>query len=168
MIEAIRADSSTIFYLIITFAGAYVLFSKYIVHRFGNRDRLKEIQKEMGEINKRYKDALKSKEDNRIKKAEKEQARIWPMMSESMRYQFMPLLVLFPIIILFSDLLRKTFPAFAIILPFDLPIIMQNWEHFPNWRNMFGSYGFFWVSVVFISMFSELSMAVYKKVRGKS
>lgn len=168
MIEELSIQSSTIFYAIAISAGIYVLFSKYVINRFGNRTRVKEIQKEMNEINKNYQEALKSKNDSRIKKAEKDQARIYPLLMESMKYQFLPLLILFPVIIVFSDILRNTFPTFAIILPVDLPIAIQNWQNFPNWRNLFGSYGFFWVAVVFISMLSELLIAAYKRVRGTS
>ncbi|MEW5902411.1 MAG: EMC3/TMCO1 family protein, partial [Acidobacteriota bacterium] len=162
---------SVIFYAI-TLAGAiYALFAQFVQKKFGNPQRVKEIQKEMQEINKRYAEALKSKDDSKLKKADADQRRIPALMTESMKFQFIPLLVLLPVLFVLPNLLRGQFPVFEVELPFPVPLFplhfLQhfNFDGFPNFRTVFGSYGYFWVAVFFIGILAQGALWIYGKAK---
>lgn len=159
---------SIIFYSITLTAALYVLFSQFVTKKFGNPDRVKQIQQEMTDTNKKYAEALKSKDESKIKKAEADQARIFPLMMESMKYQFTPLLILLPLLWVLPGFLKNQFPVFEVETPVAIPVFIQHFEKFPNWRAEFGTYGWFWVAVVFIGLFAFLLVTLYEKATGKA
>ncbi len=162
---------SVIFYSITLCAGAYALFSQFIQKKFGNPKRVKEIQTEMTEINKKYADAMKSKDDSKLKRAEDDQKRIPSLMFESMKYQFTPLLILLPLLFVIPAFLRYMFPVFDVETPLPIPLfplqILRhfNLDGFPNFRSLYGAYGWFWVAVVFIGLFASIMVWAYNEVK---
>jgi uncharacterized membrane protein (DUF106 family) len=165
--ELSLSEYSIIFYAVTFSAAAYVLFYQFIVKRFGNPVRVKEIQEEMNRMNKNYQDSLKSKDESRIKKAEQDQSRIFSLMMESMKYQFIPFFIVLPIIFVLPSFLKGQFPVFEVELPFSFPVAIQHFERFPNWRSVFGTFGWFFMSVFFISSLSQIIIWLYNKATGK-
>ncbi|MFH1470684.1 MAG: EMC3/TMCO1 family protein [Candidatus Micrarchaeota archaeon] len=162
-----------IFYSITLAAAIYALFAQFVQKRFGNPKRVKEIQKEMQEINKKYADALKSKDDSKLKKADIDQRRIPTLMMESMKYQFTPLIILLPVLFVLPTFLRGQFPVFEIETPFPVPLFplhfLQhfNFDGFPNFRTVFGTYGWFWVAVFFTGILAQGGLWLYGKAKKK-
>lgn len=134
----------------ITFTAViYSAFSLHMSRTFGNRKRLKEIQDEMNRINNRLKAAMKSGDEKKIKEAEEEQARLPSLLRESMVLQFKPLIITLPIFFLLSWSLRSVFNDFVIKLAFKIPVFIQHFERFPNWRDEFGALGWFILMLIF-------------------
>ncbi|MEW6329726.1 MAG: EMC3/TMCO1 family protein, partial [Candidatus Micrarchaeota archaeon] len=105
-------------FIVITLsAGLYLLFSSFVMKTFGRRDRVMEIQKEMNEMNKEHREALKSGDKERLARAEKNYSRMMPLLTESMTLQFRPLIVLLPILFIVPPFLRAQYPEFQIKMP---------------------------------------------------
>ncbi|MFH1285656.1 MAG: EMC3/TMCO1 family protein [Candidatus Micrarchaeota archaeon] len=149
MIELAGSGIDLGFFAISLLALVYSLFTAYVTNRFGNRERVKEIQKIMGDLSKNFNEATKRGNKDEIKKAEEEQAKMPNLLMESMILQFKPLIFSLPLLIILPMILRSLFPVFEITLPFSLPIFIQNFDKFPNWRNVFGAVGWFWVVLLF-------------------
>ncbi len=171
---------SVIFYSITIIAALYAIFAQFAQRKFGNPARVKEIQKEMQDINKRYTEALKSNNDSKLKKADLDQRRIPSLMMESMRYQFVPLLLIFPLLFILPTFLKHQFPVFEIETPVPVPLFPmqilkhlfslnfgQMFEGFPNFRSDFGTYGWFWVAVVFIGLFAQGGIWLFGEAKKK-
>lgn len=58
---------------------------------------------------------------------------------------------------------QNMFAGFVIKLPFQLPIVIQNFDRFPNWRDTFGPNGWFWICVVF----GGLGVSIIKSINDK-
>ena len=155
------------FYAVSAIGIAYSLISIIITKRFGNRERVKEIQKEVNEINKRYTDALKRGDKAEVARTQAEQARLPGLLKDSMILQFKPLVLLLPFLLVLPAVARMLFPDFVITLSFDIPIFIQNWERFPNWRSEFGAVGWFWLSFLFSSLSAQLLIGVKDKLGGR-
>jgi len=76
-------------------------------------------------------------------------------MSESMMLQFKPLLIMIPIFLLLSYVVKNVFPNFTIKLAFALPIFIQNLDRFPNWRDEFGPLGWFVLCLLFSGLLMQ-------------
>ncbi len=172
MIDQISTNAALIFYFVVFSASIYSVFSQFVIRKYGKRERAKEIQKEVKELNKRYQEAIKSGDEKRMKKAGKDHSRIWELQSELMKNQLKPMLIIIPVVFIWSDFVRNLFPAFAIIVPFDLPIpnfpafFSFDFANLFNMRHIFGGYGFFWVCVVFINILAQILVWAYNKARG--
>lgn len=153
------------FFVIAITAMLYSVASIFITSKYGNKERVKQIQDEMKAINKEYTESLKSNDKKRIEKAEKEQARIANLLKESMILQFKPLIFTLPLLLLIPMILGNTFPDFVIQLSQPIPVFIQHLEQFPNWRSVFGSRGWFWVSLVFTSLAMQLIVQGIKKIK---
>lgn len=145
-------DNQTAMYAIAAIAIAYTVISTWIMQKIGNPNRVKEIQKESQRLSKAMGEAVKSKDDKRIDAINKEYEKFMPQMGEMMMLQFKPLIIILPIIFIITPIITSTFAGFAITLPFSLPIFIQNFEHFPNWRSLFGPIGWFWICVIFAGL----------------
>lgn len=155
------------FFVIAVAAMAYSLVSMYVTSKYGKKDRVKQIQEEMKNINKEYADALKSNDPKRLSRAEKEQTRIASLLKESMILQFKPLVIMLPLLLLVPMALVHFFPNFIIQLSQPIPVIIQDLHKFPNWRSVFGARGWFWVSLVFTSLALQLLVQGTKKLKEK-
>lgn len=153
------------FFVIGFLALLYSLFTQIITSKFGKRDRVKQIQDDMKRINAQYSQALKSNDEKRIKEAEEEQKKIPALLQESMILQFKPLIITLPILLILPIILRMLFPFFEIKLTQSLPIFIQNWEQFPNWRDTFGAVGWFWIAFIFGGLLMQGIVGGVKKLK---
>jgi len=145
----------------------YSALSLIITQKYGNKQRVKEIQARINSVSKGYSDALKRNDKADLAKYEAEHARLPELLKESMFLQFKPLLITLPFLFILPWVVRTYFQDFVITLPFSLPVFIQHFEHFPNWRNVFGPVGWFWVSFIFASLSASLLTQTYKKLQGK-
>ena len=159
------SEYSIMFYSITLCSAVYVLFSQTVTRKFGNPDRVKQIQAEIADTNKRYSDALKTKDESKIKKAEADQGRIFTLMTESMKYQFIPLIVILPVLFVFAPILRGQFPLFEITLPISLPVLTGGFSL--QWRSLFGAYGWFIVCAMFTGLLSYAIVEIFVKKKPK-
>ena len=142
-------DNQTTMLAIAAIAMAYAATSFIIYQKIGNPKRIKEIQAESSRLSKEMGEAMKSKDDKRIDAINKEYEKFFPKMGEMMMLQFKPMLLILPIYIILTPIVKSTFDGFTIVLPVYLPIFIQNLDKFPNWRNLFGPIGWFWLCVIF-------------------
>ncbi len=155
------------FFAIAITAMLYSVASTFITSKYGNKERVKQIQDEMKVINKEYAESLKSNDKKRIEKAEREQARIASLLKESMILQFKPLIFTLPLLLIVPVVIASLFPDFVIQLSQPLPVFIQNFDKFPNWRNVFGPKGWFWVSLVFSSLAIQVIVQGMKKLKER-
>ncbi|MCX6776641.1 MAG: EMC3/TMCO1 family protein [Candidatus Micrarchaeota archaeon] len=163
-------DQIVAFFIITATAIIYSALSLYITRTLGNRKRVKEIQEEMNRISSGLKKADGT--EAKRKEAEKEQGRIPGLMSESMILQFKPLVVILPIFAVVSYLVKTFFPYFQIKLGFSIPTFPYYWmllrfnlDSFPNWRDEFGTFGWFILCLVFSGIFIQLITDAFEKRR---
>ncbi|MCL6088868.1 MAG: EMC3/TMCO1 family protein [Candidatus Marsarchaeota archaeon] len=153
-------------WIIFAVGVAYALLSQFIIQKVGNPKRLKEIQAESARLNKQMQEAVKSKDEGRIQRADKEYKDFMPKISEMMFIQMKPMIVVLPILLLLGPALKQAFSNFVITLPFQLPIVIQNLEKFPNWRDTFGAYGWFYLSVFVAGLAISLIKGAWEKYAG--
>lgn len=160
--------NETLAFGVISLIGiAYALISIGITNRFGNRQRVKEIQKQINDTTKAYQAAVKKGDEAETKKWEAEQGKMPSLLRESMVLQFKPLVFLLPFLLILPAVCRWLYPDFVITLPFQLPIAIQHFERFPNWRSEFGAVGWFWLAFLFSSLLAQGITGQVKKLRQK-
>jgi uncharacterized membrane protein (DUF106 family) len=168
-------------YAIAAISGVYVLISRELMNRFGERDKLKAIQKEQGALNKEFQEAMKSKDDKKIEEINKKYEKFTPKIKEMIILMYKPFIILIPLVIIFPAVAKSVYPEFVIVLPFELPVFVQSFPYlfhldidgfindFPHWRDTFGAVGWFWISVICLSMVFALVKKAYDIViKGNS
>jgi len=160
-------DAALSFFAIGLTAICYSLLSRYIQKRIGNRDRVKEIQDEVNRINTKLKSAVGSGNEKKQQEAEAEQEKLADLLKESMMLQFKPLLVSLPMFIGISWALRQVFPTFSIKLAFSIPVVIQNLENFPNWRDTFGPVGWFVIALLVSGILMQVIVSRIEALKGK-
>ncbi len=113
--------------LIITaMALTYSVISLVLQYVLGNRRRVQQIQKEMGDLQKEFQKAAKDGDEKELKRLDERQKAMTGLMFESMKYQFKPMLVILPTFIIlfggfgFAGILNELYPQFLIQLPIAL------------------------------------------------
>jgi len=149
--------------VIFTIAFAYVVISTGVTNLFSDQKRIKHIQKTFSDIRNEFEQALKEKNDARMKEIEQRQSKSMPLLMEQTLLMFKPLIVLLPMLIVLLQEIRFAFPGFSITIPISIPVAFQNFEQFPNWRDTFGPLGWFWISVLLNSLLLSAIRWVYGK-----
>jgi len=156
-------DPVLAFFAISITALVYTAASNIIMQRIGDRKRLKWIQDEVNRINKIALEAAKSDDEKKKKEADELQAKLPDLLKESMVLQFKPLLISLPLFIIVSWGLRQLFPSFEIKLAFAIPVVVQNLERFPNWRDTFGVFGWFILTILFGGILMQFVVSTLEK-----
>lgn len=137
---------------IITLAAIATSFLlSYLLERFGKRQRMREIQQKIKEINKAYSEAVKRKDAIKIKALEKEMESFPKLMIESVVLSLWSMAIILPVFYIATIAITSAFPAFSIELPFSLPVPVLSQEEFVTFRNTFGPRGWFIVSLILIA-----------------
>ena len=150
-------------YIIFAVSFCYSLFSTFVSRKFGKPERIKEIQKTFSSLSKELKEASKSQNKAQMDEVIARQNAAMPMLWESMVLQMKPLIIILPVLFIIPGLMRDNFQNFIIQLPIHLPIFIQNFENFPNWRDTFGPVGWFWISVILCAILISVSIKAYEK-----
>ena len=134
----------------------------FLMEKFGNRDRIKEIQNEINRINKEMMEATKHKDNALLAKLEKEGDKLPALMQESMVLNLKStFLIIAPIYLLMSIIIRALFPSFEITLPFNIPTL-SGFNFL--WRDTFGPWGWFLISS---AVFNIIFQPTYSYVKGR-
>ncbi|VVB57056.1 Uncharacterised protein [uncultured archaeon] len=159
-------DNYTAMWAIGALAVGYALLSQFIIAKIGNPKRIKEIQAESTRLSKEMQEAAKSKDERRIEALNKEYEQFMPKITEMMVIQMKPMIVILPLLFILTPAVRGFFGEFVITLPVSLPIFIQHFEKFPNWRDTFGAYGWFWICVIFAGLAISLIKGQWEKYKG--
>lgn len=155
--------SDIIFTVIIAVIGIGTSFLiSFLMMKYGNRGRIKEIQDEMNKVNKEMMEATKNNDKARLAKLEKEADRLPALMKESMILNFKSMAFSLPLIIIAPWIVIQTFPGFVITLPFNLPVPFRS-ANIIDWRSTFGPNGWFWITFIFLGGALQL---VHSKVKS--
>ncbi|MBI4360657.1 DUF106 domain-containing protein [Candidatus Micrarchaeota archaeon] len=151
-------------HVVLVLAVAYSLFSLLLQFTLGNRVRVKGIQKEMADLQKKIQKASESKDEKEVKKLQETQSHMTGLMFESMKYQFKPLLVVLPVFIAlfggfgFNGFLMDWYSGFRIVLPFDLHLpALFSFNILTD--GVYGVRGFFLVGVLFSGLLIQLVLS---------
>lgn len=164
--------TEAITFLVITLiAVIYSVVSLHIARTIGNRARVKQIQEEVGRINKKLQETHKMSEKEKAE-FQKEQDKLPSLLSESMVLQFKPLLISLPMFIILSYFIKTYFTSFVILLSFSIPTFPYYWlllrfGDFPNWRNEFGPFGWFILVLVISGLVAQAIIHETEKRRKK-
>ncbi len=161
-------DNATATYALAAIGIGYAALSAFLVQKIGNPKRIKEIQSESTRLQKELDAALKAKDDSKIESVNKEYETFMPKMMEMFVLQMKPMIVIIPLLFILTPALRSWFANFTIKLPFMLPIFIQNFDKFPNWRDTFGAVGWFWLCVIAAGLGISIIKSVYDKLSPKA
>jgi len=155
-------DGATIF----LFALVFSLLNYAINKKFGERDKVKALNKEVKDYQKQLSDAMRAKDEKKLEELQKRDSEMMGKMKDAMMLPFKALLITFPIfIILFNYILPGLFPAFATQLPFDIhlnSLFALNVLHSAT----YGPKGFFIVCSIFWGLIVEVVASNWDKLRG--
>lgn len=104
---------------------AYVLFSLLVRRRLTNMEKMKAIQEKMKEHNKLLADAIKRKDEKKMKMLEAEQAKIMPEMMKSTLEQMKPMIIILPVFILLFGFVKTTFGFYYMWLGVGIPFLHE-------------------------------------------
>jgi uncharacterized membrane protein (DUF106 family) len=131
------------------------------IMEFAGRKRLLEIQNQINQYNKEYTQAIKERNEEKIKELEEKMKEMPKLMWEMLSINLKSTLLILPVIIIVPYALKNIFPNFTITLPTKIPVVKFNNFSF-EMRNVFGSYGWFWISFL-ICGFLRLGYNMIKK-----
>lgn len=152
-------------YAIAIIAIAYTLASRYVIDKIVDRKKVKAIQDESKQLQKELAEASKSGNSARLEEVNKKYEQFMPKMLELSFSQLKPMIIIIPALAILMPIIRSTFEGFETTLPFYLPIFIQNFEHFPNWRNLFGPVGWFWICVIAAGIGISLISPALNKIK---
>ncbi|MFN3910108.1 MAG: EMC3/TMCO1 family protein [Candidatus Anstonellaceae archaeon] len=150
-------------FIILIIAFFYFFFYEILVRLLVDKEKIKAINQRSKELQQQISQATKEKNQQKLEELSKEYDKFLPELFSLSLIQLKPLIFVIPLIIILSGWLKSTFPSFVIKLPFSLPIFIQNFDRFPNWRDTFGPIGWFWLSVIGVS----LSVMLIRKILNK-
>ncbi|MFA4946539.1 MAG: EMC3/TMCO1 family protein [Candidatus Micrarchaeia archaeon] len=135
-------------------ALAFALVSFYVNRTFGNRARVKEIQKQVNDFNAEIKKATESGDAKKVERLNEREKELSGLMMEMMKLSFKPLIVILPLFwIAYSFLLPVLFPAsFIVYLPFNVPSSVAFWA---PWKDYLGYRGVFIYTLFLASLSLE-------------
>ncbi|MDD5317492.1 MAG: hypothetical protein PHF51_02020 [Candidatus ainarchaeum sp.] len=142
------SDPTFAFFAITLTALAYASLSNFLLRRFGNRRRQKEIQAEINRINRAAQEASRKGKAAPHPEGETEHGELLKLVQESLMLQMKPLVGTLAAFFLISAGLRAAFPDFKVVLAFHIPVFIQNLQNFPNWRDTFGVIGWFLIAAI--------------------
>ncbi len=130
--------------ILIVIAFFYMCFSLFINRKIGKRKETMIIQHKMNLINKELRQAMKDKNDVRIKEAEAKQKEIMPLMTKVMFNSFKPMIVIIPIYMALIWGITSIIPVFSIDLGFGIPMFHPG--------VVYGTRGFFVLMTIIIGL----------------
>jgi len=140
-----------------------ILISKIL--ELAGRKRLVEIQNQINQYNKEYMQAIKEKNDKKVKEIEEKMKDVPKLMLEMLTINLKSTLFVLPIIILVPYAIKNIFPYFTITLPFAIPVVKFNNFSF-EMRNVFGSYGWFWISFIICGILKLVYIEIKRRIKN--
>jgi len=140
----------------------------FLLERFGNRRRVKEIQEQINKINKEYMEATKKKDEKKMAELDKESDKLPALMKESMILNFKGMAISLPVIFIVPWVVKFLFPDFLITLPFNFPVPFRSATELIEWRSVFGPNGWFWLTFIIIGGVCQMIYSKIKEVKAKT
>lgn len=163
-------------YAILTISAIYSGIYRVLLTKFGERDKLKAIQKEQMALNKEFQEAMRSKDDKKIEEMNKKYEEFSPKIKEMIVLMYKPMIIILPLFFIFSAIARSLYPEYTITLPFDLPVFIKSFpflfqldfdgflNDFPHWQGTFGANGWFILSTILISLVYGIAKKAYDMI----
>lgn len=145
---------------VVMIAVFYVFFSFAVSVTLGNRKRVNEIQREILKYNKELADALKNNDDRKIAELQSKQKEIMPLMMESMKYRFLPMLVIFPLLLGTVHVINALWDGKTVELPITIPILHPTTTYTPI--------NLFWLVVIPLSLTLGLVYSLIERRHGST
>lgn len=167
-------------YVVFAIGATYSLCSQFIMNKLVDRKKMKEIQEESKRLQKEMSAATKANDEKRLADVSTEYEKFMPKMMEMSFMQLKPLIIIIPALMVLMPFLHENFADLIITLPISLPIIYDGFpklfsldiggfiDGLPYWRNIFGSKGWFWISVIIVSISVSLIRALHNKIKGNT
>ena len=134
------SDNITVL-LLVLFAIGFSILTFYIQKTLGQRDKVKQIQKQVNAYQKELLEAQKNKDEAKTKELMKKDAEIMKLMQDMMLLPLKAMLVVLPLFwISYALVLPALFPDFFLKLSFSLP--RPVWLGL-EWRDYLGVRGAF-------------------------
>lgn len=147
----------------------FSLLSFFINYKWGNRQKVKDIQKEVQDYQKAMAAAVKEKNDPKIKELQSKDREMMEKMQEMMLLPLKTMIIILPLFLIVITLVSSTYHGFLIKLPFGLHIseVLSLKILEPS---LYGARGFFIVISIFANLILELiySNTIGKKPMAKS
>lgn len=155
----------------------YVLITVFLNKKYGGRDRIKQIQKEINDYQKELKKATESSDEQAVKRLQAREKEVTGMMSEMMTLPLKSMVIILPIFFVFigtegflglhfPGIVNYAFPGFITQLPFDLHVnavfstnVLSNVPQ----ASTYGARGFFIVAALFWGLVSEALLSQLEK-----
>ena len=106
----------------------YGIFSFIIYETLGKRQEVRKIQKRINNYYREVHHALKHNDEKRLEELQGQQGEISKLTMRSMMYQFLPLLILLPVVSALLRWLGGLYPDFHVRGP-SIPIIRPSGEY---------------------------------------
>ena len=131
---------------------AYTLFSVFLQRKLVDPKRMREIQFKVNQLSKEMNAMIKSNAPK--EEISSKQKELYPLMSENMRKQFKPMIVILPIFLLVYDvLLKMAFGTYSKdIVQFIFPM---------NYQNLF------FATVLILGLIISMVILVYDRKKAK-
>jgi len=143
---------------------AFSVVSWLVNTRFGDRKKLKKINKEIQAFQKELSEATKSGDKKKLKELGKRDSEVMDKTREMMMLSFKPLIVVLPLFwVAYAFVLPAFFPDFIVDnLSFYLPSSIMFWE---PWKNYLGARGLFIYALLVFGLSFQLIEKIFEKVR---
>ncbi len=141
----------------------FSLLSFFINYKWGNRQKVKDIQKEVQDYQKQMAAAVKEKNDAKVKELQNKDREMMEKMQEMMLLPLKTMIIILPLFFIVITLITSTYHDFIIKLPFAIHIseILSLKIFSPS---LYGPRGYFIVVSIFANLLLEL---IYSKTIGK-
>ena len=145
-------------------AFGFSIISWLANNKFGNRKKLKKINKEIQKYQKELSEATKNNDKKKLKELEKRDSEVMQKTQEMMMLSFKPLLIVLPLFWgAYAFILPTLFQGFMVDkLPFYLPSSLMVWL---PWKNYLGARGLFIYSMVLFGFILQLVEKLFEKVK---
>jgi len=140
----------------------------FLMEKYGNKKRVKEIQDEINRINKEMIDATKKNDKVRLEKLEKEADKLPALMNESLILNLKGAAISLPIILAIPWIIQNLFANFIITLPFKLPTFSKTSSFEIVWRDTFGAYGWTLLSIIILGAILQMAYQQVKNIKNKN
>ncbi len=141
--------------------------STVVNHKIGGRSRVKELQKEVNEFQKKFEKAAKEKNEKDLERLKVLEPEVMKKMQEMLFLPLKSMIVILPLFFIFITAVVSFYPEFVIILPFGIHLneifslsVLNN--------SYYGPRGFFIVvSIVFNLVFEAVYSQFIEKKANK-
>ena len=150
---------------ITVFAIVVSVLLSVLMKKYGGRDRIIAIQKEVSEVNKQYFDAGKKGDKKKVAELEEKMKDLPKLMTESMFLNLKSLVIMLPLFLAATWFVKFVFPNFTIELPIQIPVPRSFLPPVIEMKSVFGTYGWFILSLV---VFGGIAQLVLSKIQKKN